>query len=157
VFDLTILSNTGPCYSRICRTEVFCPCSLERHFQAPVQVDRSSSSHDSRWSSIGAVHPTFILPSAVVSLLPLNQLPSSSALPCPFDSDASFQSVGWHRCDRNDEVEHWGCSCRHLVGLEKSDGVYNNISAPASGIGLRKDDCESLPLLPNPCRGPASE
>jgi hypothetical protein len=67
VFDLTILSNTGPCYSRICRTEVFCPCSLERHFQAPVQVDRSSrSSHDSRGP--------FILPSAVVSLLPLNQL-----------------------------------------------------------------------------------
>ena len=66
-----------------------------------------------------------LLPSAVVSLLPLNQHPFSSALPCPFDSDASIQSVGWHRCDRNDEDEHWGCSgCQHLVGLVKSDGVY---------------------------------
>ena len=41
---------------------------------------------------IGTVQRTFTLPSAAVSLLPLNQHPSSSVLPCPFDS-ASFHGI----------------------------------------------------------------
>jgi hypothetical protein len=108
-----------------------------------VQVHRSSSSsHDNRGSSIGTVHLTFTLPSAVVSLLPLNQHPFSSALPCPFDGDTSFQSVGWHCCDQNDEDEHWGCSgCRHLVGLQvKGNGVYNILAF----MVCEKDVCENL-------------
>jgi len=44
---------------------------------------------------------------------------------------------------------HWGSGCQHLVGLVKSDGVYNILA-----LVCEKDGCENLPLL---CRGPAAE
>ena len=44
--------------------------------------------------------------------------------------------------------EHWDCSCWHLVGLVKSNGVHHMLA-----LVCEKDGCENLPLLlPNPCR-----